>query len=86
MCCIIEIEAKIRGSPKQQKIIIFLGKLCSEVKNRFQVTLFCPVYLCALPSGAAGINWVLTTLLCSVCQEAAGTLARRGGRWLSTAR
>lgn len=41
MCCIIEIEAKIRGSPKQQqqKIVIFLGKLCSEVKNRFQVTL-----------------------------------------------
>lgn len=45
MCCIIEIEAKIWGSPKQQqlqKVIIFLGKLCSEVKNRFQVTLFLP--------------------------------------------
>lgn len=82
MCCIIEIEAKIRGSPKQQqqKIVIFLGKLCSEVKNRFQVTLFCPAYLCALPCGATGVSWVLTTLMCSVCQEAAGTLGGRGGR------
>lgn len=75
MCCIIKIEAKIRGSPKQQqKIVIFLGKLCSEVKNRFQVTLFCPA------CGATGVSWVLTTLMCSVCQEAAGTLGGRGGR------
>lgn len=77
MCCIIEIEAKIWGSPKQQqqqKTVVFSGKLCSEVKNRFQVTL------CALPCGATGISWVLTTLMCSLCQEAAGTLGGRGGR------
>ena len=76
MCCMIEIEAKIRGSPKQQKIVIFLGKLCSEVKNRFQVTLFCPVYLCALPCVAAGTNWVLTTLMCSCVERQLGLLVR----------